>query len=104
MKVPLRDEKNRRIACAKRPRSTESARGFPPPQNRWTFDHPPARGWCIVRRMPLELFHPLVRDWFLETFEEPSTPQRLGGPEIAAGRAVLIAAPTGTGKTLAAFL
>ena len=52
----------------------------------------------------LEFFHPLVRDWFQETFEAPSEPQARGWPEIAAGRDVLIAAPTGSGKTLAAFL
>ncbi|GAC1514162.1 MAG: ATP-dependent helicase [Gemmatimonadaceae bacterium] len=34
----------------------------------------------------------------------PSDPQRLGWPAIAAGDHTLILAPTGTGKTLAAFL
>src|SRR3954462_15463225 len=53
---------------------------------------------------PLDLFHPLVRTWFAETLGEPSAPQRAGWPAIASGEDTLILAPTGTGKTLAAFL
>ena len=49
-------------------------------------------------------FHPLVAAWFAETLGEPTEPQRRGWPEIAAGRHTLIAAPTGSGKTMAAFL
>src|SRR5215207_8415790 len=49
-------------------------------------------------------FHPLVSTWFTETLGEPSAPQRAGWPAIAAGSDTLILAPTGTGKTLAAFL
>src|SRR3954465_9851887 len=52
----------------------------------------------------LAAFHPLVRDWFTDTLGEPSAPQRAGWPAIAAGSDTLILAPTGTGKTLAAFL
>src|SRR2546422_3590083 len=52
----------------------------------------------------LARFHPLVRRWFKETFGEPSDPQREGWPAIASGAHTLILAPTGTGKTLAAFL
>ena len=54
--------------------------------------------------MPLPLFHPLIRDWFSARFGEPTEPQRLGWPHIAAGKHTLIAAPTGSGKTLTAFL
>ena len=54
--------------------------------------------------MPLSTFHPAVQRWFQQAFEAPSPPQVAGWPEIAAGRDTLIAAPTGTGKTLAAFL
>src|SRR3954464_14803499 len=53
---------------------------------------------------PLDLFHPLVRRWFTETLGDPSAPQRAGWPAIARGEDTLILAPTGTGKTLAAFL
>ena len=34
---------------------------------------------------PLDGFHPLVRDWFIETLGEPSAPQREGWPAIASG-------------------
>src|SRR5688500_10463425 len=53
---------------------------------------------------PLASFHPIVRQWFAETLGEPSPPQRAGWPAIARGSDALILAPTGTGKTLAAFL
>lgn len=52
----------------------------------------------------LSSFHPLVRKWFRDTFGKPSDPQRMGWPAISAGGHTLILAPTGTGKTLAAFL
>jgi ATP-dependent helicase Lhr and Lhr-like helicase len=54
--------------------------------------------------VPLDFFHPAVRQWFLERIGTPSPPQEKGWPLIAAGRHTLVAAPTGTGKTLAAFL
>ena len=52
----------------------------------------------------LDRFHPAVASWFREQFGEPTPPQRLGWPAIAAGQNTLIVAPTGSGKTLAAFL
>ena len=52
----------------------------------------------------LEPFHPIVRDWFSRTLGAPSDPQRAGWPAIGRGDHTLILAPTGTGKTLAAFL
>jgi ATP-dependent helicase Lhr and Lhr-like helicase len=52
----------------------------------------------------LELFHPPVRQWFQEAFPAPTRPQRMGWAAIARGDSTLILAPTGTGKTLAAFL
>jgi ATP-dependent Lhr-like helicase len=53
---------------------------------------------------PLALFHPVTAAWFRAVFEQPTTPQRLGWPAIARGESTLILAPTGTGKTLTAFL
>src|SRR3954469_20087617 len=54
--------------------------------------------------MPLEYFHPLVREWFAGRFSAPSDTQVQSWPSIAAGEHTLLAAPTGSGKTLAAFL
>ncbi|HEY1501285.1 MAG TPA: DEAD/DEAH box helicase, partial [Acidobacteriaceae bacterium] len=53
---------------------------------------------------PLALFHPLTGDWFRSTLGAPTTPQRLGWAAIARGDSTLILAPTGSGKTLTAFL
>src|SRR5262245_56224655 len=52
----------------------------------------------------LGAFHPAVAGWFADTLGRPTEPQRRGWPAIQQGRHALIAAPTGTGKTLAAFL
>ena len=53
----------------------------------------------------LESFHPAVRTWFERRFPAgPTAPQAGGWHEIAAGNHILIAAPTGSGKTFAAFL
>jgi len=53
---------------------------------------------------PLAPFHPAVRTWFGGAFDAPTKPQSLGWPAIAAGDSTLILAPTGSGKTLTAFL
>jgi ATP-dependent Lhr-like helicase len=53
---------------------------------------------------PLALFHPLTAQWFRSALGTPTAPQRLGWPAIARGESTLILAPTGTGKTLTAFL
>ncbi|MDX2023711.1 MAG: DEAD/DEAH box helicase [Deltaproteobacteria bacterium] len=52
----------------------------------------------------LQVFHPAVRDWFTRSFAAPTRAQTLGWPAIAAGQWTLIFAPTGSGKTLTAFL
>src|SRR3954453_5216594 len=48
--------------------------------------------------------HPLVADWFVRKFATPTEPQEQGWPHILAGKTTLISAPTGSGKTLTAFL
>src|SRR5881227_4285548 len=54
---------------------------------------------------PLSAFHPAVAAWFERRFPDgPTEPQALGWPLIAARHDTLIAAPTGSGKTLSGFL
>ena len=53
---------------------------------------------------PLALFHPPVREWFRQSFSAATRPQTLGWPAIARGESTLILSPTGSGKTLTAFL
>src|SRR6476620_522974 len=52
----------------------------------------------------LSAFHPAVRAWFVGAFPGPTEAQVQAWPAIASGRNTLVAAPTGSGKTLTAFL
>src|ERR1700744_3040707 len=53
----------------------------------------------------LDTFHPAVREWFRRRFPAgPTAPQEAAWPLIASGQDVLVASPTGTGKTLTGFL
>ena len=52
----------------------------------------------------LASFHPAVAGWFARRFPTPTPAQAEAWPPIARGEHVLVAAPTGSGKTLTAFL
>jgi ATP-dependent Lhr-like helicase len=52
----------------------------------------------------LESFHPLIRSWFIETYGKPTAVQAEAWPLIEKGANVLALAPTGSGKTLTAFM
>lgn len=53
---------------------------------------------------PLCRFHPAVAGWFSRSFPSPTPAQAAAWPLVRAGRSTLVAAPTGSGKTLTAFL
>src|SRR5438309_6776133 len=58
----------------------------------------------IRTAMSLSRFHPIIAEWFRARFGSPTDVQARSWPAIAPGDDVLIAAPTGSGKPLAAFL
>ncbi|WP_307372878.1 ATP-dependent helicase [Microbacterium sp. W4I4] len=52
----------------------------------------------------LERFTPATQDWFRGAFDAPTPAQAGAWEAISAGRNALVVAPTGSGKTLSAFL
>ncbi len=52
----------------------------------------------------LDRFTPATRDWFTGAFSAPTPAQAGAWEAISAGRHALVVAPTGSGKTLSAFL
>lgn len=52
----------------------------------------------------LDLFSVPTANWFRSAFGEPTKVQEEAWPAIMEGKHVLVSAPTGTGKTLSAFL
>jgi ATP-dependent Lhr-like helicase len=52
----------------------------------------------------MEKFHPLVREWFESTYPSPTDVQSEAWNAISSGENILVTAPTGSGKTLSAFL
>lgn len=52
----------------------------------------------------LDRFGPATQDWFRGAFSAPTTAQKGAWESVASGRNALVVAPTGSGKTLSAFL
>ena len=52
----------------------------------------------------LERFSPATQDWFRSAFAAPTNAQSGAWQTISAGKHALVVAPTGSGKTLSAFL
>src|SRR5580704_1828123 len=63
-------------------------------QTAYTVSPPTGLAWA----------HPLVQEWFVNKFGTPTEPQEQGWPHILGDKTTLICAPSGSGKTLAAFL
>lgn len=63
-------------------------------------------GDAIIERMceRLDLFSKATGTWFRHTFDHPTEVQQQAWPVIRSGEHVLVVAPTGSGKTLCAFL
>jgi ATP-dependent Lhr-like helicase len=79
-----------------------------PRYSQWSMDldrpNPELSSAAAPAADPFACFHPVTAAWFRAVFDAPTAPQRMGWPAIARGESALILAPTGTGKTLAAFL
>src|SRR3989344_5770134 len=51
-----------------------------------------------------QVLHPLVRQWFQQKFKTFGLPQKYAVLDIHSRKNILVSAPTGSGKTLTAFL
>lgn len=66
--------------------------------------HPYSIFFKTMNTSTLNLFHPLIGQWFDQNIGSPTDVQIQTWPVISRGDHVLMIAPTGSGKTLAAFL
>ena len=57
-----------------------------------------------MQKHVMKLFSQPTADWFSDTFGMPTRVQEEAWAAIAKDKDVLVSAPTGTGKTLSAFL
>lgn len=58
----------------------------------------------IQQKNPLSIFDPVIAEWFCTKYSTPTDIQQKAWPLISNGQHTLVSAPTGTGKTLTAFL
>ena len=65
---------------------------------------PAGGGPAESERDPLEGFSAITRDWFCSAFAAPTQAQAQAWSAIGKGENTLVIAPTGSGKTLSAFL
>ena len=79
--------------------ATPATTGAPAPHGVSFIDQP-----ALTEPQLFSALHPELSRWFTQRFGHFSTGQRLTIPEVLAGRSTLLTSPTGTGKTLAAFL
>ncbi|EDY34310.1 DEAD/DEAH box helicase domain protein, partial [Aciduliprofundum boonei T469] len=52
----------------------------------------------------ISLFDPIIGEWFTSKYSELTEPQAYAIPLIHSGKNVLVSSPTGSGKTLTAFI
>jgi ATP-dependent Lhr-like helicase len=57
-----------------------------------------------MRQTAFDQFHPRIAQWFQKKIGQPTDVQQRTWPMTASGEHLLITAPTGSGKTMAAFL
>ena len=57
-----------------------------------------------TKKEVLQSMEPLVREWFESKFEKLTEPEAMAIPLIHRKKNVLISSPTGSGKTITAFL
>src|SRR3954452_1128557 len=89
-----------RRSCGRRSHRTSSMSGTHPN----LASGPPLALSLVPDAAVLERFSDPTRAWFTSTFPEPTEAQAQGWDAISQGHHTLILAPTGSGKTLSAFL
>ena len=75
-----------------------------PVSEKWVFTMIKKARTPYTEEESLEVLNGYVREWFVENFKGLTPPQRYSFKLISEGKNVIIAAPTGSGKTMSAFL